>query len=70
MQWQIRFKIDAAAFAVGVFAFLYLAEGMRLFAGHSWWYVLTWGIAAGLPAQDAGAFAQGNVVAVVGEVPD
>jgi hypothetical protein len=38
----MRDRIDAAAFAVGVFAVLYLAEGMRLFAGHSWWYVLIW----------------------------
>jgi hypothetical protein len=40
--WTAVDMAQAVAVGVGVFAVLYLAEGMRLFAGHGWWYVLVW----------------------------
>jgi hypothetical protein len=42
--WDARVatKVNAAALALGVYAFLHLAIGARLFAGYNWWWVLVW----------------------------
>ena len=47
MHWEIRDKLDAAAFALGAFAIPYLAAGLRRFAGYDWWWVLVWPKEAG-----------------------
>jgi hypothetical protein len=47
MHWEIRDRLDAAAFALGAFAIPYLAAGLRRFAGHNWWWVLVWPKEAG-----------------------
>jgi hypothetical protein len=47
MHWEIRDKLDAAAFALGAFAILYLAAGLRRFARYDWWWILSWPKEAG-----------------------